>query len=251
MEIKDFSQVVDAITKLCETKLSDRVEKLFENIPPNEDPYQSGSLKNLSPAFSKAQSEYKNAEYNRENPYFKSQYADLYTILKAVKPALAKHGLSFFQYTKLSNTGPTILHTRIMHSSGEWIETRARIIPTKNDAQSYGSVLSYQKRYSAMTLLGITPTDDVTDDDGEVAMVDARKIIAKGPSNKYNPHKKSNDTITKEQLEELEYELQQYPDIADDILNKMHLQSLADLPKDKFLISIKRIREIKNLRNGD
>lgn len=249
METNEFSKIVEAITKLCETKLSDQVEEALNKIPAKEDPYQSQSLKNLAPAFSKAQSEYKNAEYNRENPYFKSQYADLYTILKAVKPALAKNGLSFFQFTKIFESGPTVLHTRLMHSSGEWVETRARILPTKNDAQSYGSTLTYQRRYSAMTVLGITPTDDVTDDDAEVAMIDSRHIIAKGPSNKYNPKKQSSETITKEQLEELEYELQQYSDIAEEVLDKLHLQSLADLPKSKFLVSIKRIREIKQMRN--
>jgi len=249
MEISEFAQIVEAVTRLAETKLSKKVEDLFKKLPQPEDPYQSSSLKNFAPAFAKAQAEYKAVEYNRENPYYKSQYADLYTILKAVRPALTKNGISFSQYTKITETGPTVLHTRLIHSSGEWIETRARILPTKNDAQTYGSTLTYQRRYSAMAILGIAPTDDITDDDAEVAMVESRDIIAKGPSNKYNPKKQSKETITKEQIEELEYELQQYPDLADEILEKMHLQSLADMPKNKFLIAIKRIREIKQIRN--
>ena len=249
MEINEFSKIVEAVTKLCETKLSEQTQEALKKIHIPEDPYQSSSLKNFSPAFAKAQAEYKNVEYNRENPYYKSQYADLYTILKAVRPALTKNGISFMQYTKISETGPTVLHTRLIHASGEWIETRARILPTKNDAQTYGSTLTYQRRYSALSILGVAPTDDIADDDAEIAMIDSREMIAKGPSNKYNPKKQSRETVTKEQIEELEYELQEYPDIADDILDKMHLQSLADLPKDKFLISIKRIREIKQLRN--
>ncbi len=81
-------------------------------------------------------------------------------------------------------------------------------------------------------------------------MVDAREIIAKGPSNKYNPKEQSYETITKEQLEELELELQGYPDIAEEVLSKMRLQSLADLPKSKFQVSVQRIREIKQIREG-
>lgn len=249
METNDFAKIVDAITKLCETKLSEQVQESLKKIPVKKDPYHSESLKNIAPAFAKAQAEYKNVEYNRENPYYKSQYADLHAIIKATRAALTKNGLSLRQYTKISENGPTVLHTCIMHSSGEWFETRARILPTKNDAQTYGSTLSYQKRYSALAILGIAPTNDIADDDAEVAMIDSRDIIAKGPSNKYNPKKQSTATITKEQLEELEYELQQYPDIAEDILDKMHLQSLADMPKNKFLVSVKRIREIKKLRN--
>jgi len=249
MEINEFAKIVEAVTKLCETKLSKQTQEALKKIHVPEDPYQSASQKNIAPAFAKAQAEYKSVGYNRENPYYKSGYADLDAIIRATRPALTKNGLSFRHFVKTPENGQTILHTLILHSSGEWFETRARILPTKNDQQSYGSAVSYQKRYSAKDLLGVAPTNDVSDDDAEVAMIDSRDMIAKGPSNKYNPKKQSNETITKEQIEELEYELQEYPDIADDILEKMHLQSIADMPKNKFLISVKRIREIKRLRN--
>lgn len=77
-------------------------------------------------------------------------------------------------------------------------------------------------------------------------------MIAKGPAltNKYNPKEQSYETVTREQLEELEYELAEYPDLAEEILGKLHLQSLADLPKSKYQVSLNRIREIKNARNN-
>ena len=56
--------------------------------------------------------------------------------------------------------------------------------------------------------------------------------------------------MTKEQLEELEYELADYPDIAEKVLDGLHLQNLADMPKSKYMSSLTRIREIKMVREG-
>jgi hypothetical protein len=250
MEINEFHKVIEAITNIFEKEVSKEIRDIVDKNTIQKNTYQSEKINELAKAFSKAQSEYSSVIYNRENPYFKSQYADLHAILKAVRPALAANGLSFYQYTEISDgTGATILHSRLLHQSGQWIETKSRLIPAKNDQQTYGSTLTYQKRYAAMTLLGITASNDIIDDDAEIAMATAKNIIAKGPTNKYNPKEQSHATITKEQLEELEYELVECPDIAEDILDKMHLQSLADLPKSKFLVSIKRVREIKRLRN--
>jgi hypothetical protein len=69
-------------------------------------------------------------------------------------------------------------------------------------------------------------------------------------SKKYDPLEQASEVVTKEQLEELEYELAEYPDLAEEIMEKLHIQSIADLPRSKYMISLKRIREIKQLRNG-
>lgn len=213
--------------------------------------YCSTELDQLFSALSVAQGEYETIGCNRENPYFKVRFADLDSILSAVRPALKRNKLTFLQQVRINEEGMTILHSILGHASGQWIESRNRIIPTKNDPQTFGSTLSYLKRYAAVSLLGVTISQDKDDDDAEKDMADARHIFVKGGLNtKYNPKEETADTITKEQREELEYELAEYPDIATQILEGLRLQSLADLPKSKFLVSIKRIREIKQLRNG-
>ena len=218
----------------------------------SKDAYESSETKDLVDALAKAQGEYKRIGYNRDNPFFKSQYVDLDTVIQAITPAFTKYGLAFTQDTRFTPDGATILHTRIRHKSGQWIESRARILAPKADQQSYGSTLSYQKRYAAMALVGITASHDPVDDDAEIAMVETRDVQHKGVAinTKYNPKEQSHDTVTKEQLEELEYELSEYPDIAEMILNGLNLRALADLPKSKFLVSINRVREIKAVRNG-
>ena len=217
-----------------------------------EDRYSSPELKNLFDALAKAQSEYKRVSFNRENPFYKSGFADLDALIEATRPALTKNGLSFIQQVRINNDGMTILHSILGHKSGEWIESRNRIVVDKNDNQKYGSTLSYQKRYAAQALLGITVSADPVDDDAEYVQQDERQEKAKGVALnvKYNAKDQSFDTITKEQLEELNYELGEYPDIATQILEGLRLQSLADLPQSKFIATVKRVREIKDLRNN-
>ncbi len=210
--------------------------------------HRSVDLKDLFCALAKAQAEMQMAETSSENPYFKSKYADLGEIIRASRPALTKNGLSVIQQILTNDDGQNILHTILAHSSGQWIESKMRITPPKADIQSLGSYLTYIARYtySRLVCIGIGENDD----DGEIAMVEARQIMAKGPSLKYNPKEQALDVITKEQLEEMEYELSEYPDLCEEIMDKMRIRSLADLPKNKFMISMQRIREIKNARNG-
>lgn len=56
--------------------------------------------------------------------------------------------------------------------------------------------------------------------------------------------------ITSSQLEEIQYEITPYPDIEEWLLENLDLRTLDKIPRDKFGIVIKRIREIKNVREG-
>jgi len=213
-------------------------------------PSSSPELKELFTALSKAQSEMKSAELNCQNPYFKSSYADLAEIVRVSRPALTKNGLSVIQQILPNEDGQNILHCILTHSSGQWIETRMRILPAKPDIQSLASYITYLRRYSYASLVGVVVCDE--DDDGERAVHEERSSSAKGVAlnTNYNPKEQSYETITKEQLEELNYELQGHTDIAEQVLEGLKLQALADMPKSKFLIATKRIREIKAIRSG-
>ena len=223
--------------------LSKKIEALNGK---SEQKSESDKLDLLFTALAKAQSEMPIAGLTSTNPYFKSKYADLAEFVRASRPYLTKNGLTVVQKI-ISDDGPSILYTKLGHSSGQWLESRMRIVPPKNDIQTLGSYITYLKRYSYASLVGVVSGQE--DDDGEIAMVNTRDVIAKGPSIKYNPKDQSFDTITREQLDEMEYELSEYPDIADQVLNGLQIQSLADCPKSKYQVSMTRIREIKKLRN--
>jgi len=236
--------------KALSSYIDEKVEEKLSLLP--EGAYESKDTKDINTALSKAQGEYPQIGFNRENPYFKNKYADFNSIVRAIKPTLSKNGLSVTQQTIITEQGVTILSTKLRHTSGQWIETKARILPTKSDAQSYASSLTYMKRYSYAALLNITTSDDISDDDAERAVYDTREAKSKGVAlnTKYNPKEQSSETITLEQLEEIEYELADYDDVAEMVLEGLKIQSLADMPKNKFLAAITRIRSIKNAREG-
>ena len=64
-----------------------------------------------------------------------------------------------------------------MHTSGQWIEGELAIKPTKMDAQGVGSVISYARRYSLMSILGIAAAGE--DDDGAKASKPAKDLAPK------------------------------------------------------------------------
>lgn len=218
----------------------------IKSLPAGE-PNRSTELKELFAALSKAQGEMEVAGKKSTNPYFKVKYADLAEIVRASRPYLAKHGLSVIQQILSNSDGGSILHTILAHASGEWISSQMRILPPKADVQALGSYITFLRRYAYAALVGIVSSEE--DDDGEIAVATERELFAKGPATDYKPKNESFDRVSKDQLDELEYELVNYADIAEEVLSKMQIQSLADLPKSKFRGSIERIRAIKALRN--
>lgn len=121
---------------------------------------KSESIKELASALAKAQGEFAGAAKDTANPFFKSKYADLESCVSAIKPSLAKHGLSFVQVAHEAESAASI-ETMIMHSSGEWLSAGTVSVPvSKADAQGYGSAMTYARRYSLSAAFGIAPEDD-------------------------------------------------------------------------------------------
>ena len=139
---------------------------------------KSESIGKLAEALSKAQGEYKSVEKNCVNPFFKSKYADLSSIIDATREALSKNGLSFIQTNRLSEGGKLIIITTLMHISGEWVEGELAMTPVKADPQAGGSCLTYLRRYSLQQMLGVAAEDE---DDGHEASEKGEKEKEKKP----------------------------------------------------------------------
>ena len=117
----------------------------------------SEQVNELATALAAAQAEMKNATLNKVNPHFKSKYADLAGIRDTVTPALAKHGLSIVQGTDTVDSGIVVV-TRLMHKSGQWIESRFPIAYDK--PQTMGSAYTYARRYSLSAMCAISADED-------------------------------------------------------------------------------------------
>lgn len=126
---------------------------------------KSESIKELATALSKAQALMEGAKKDAENPYFHSKYANLEAVWECARKPLTDNGLSVVQLPGKSELGH-FLETTLMHSSGEFISGRMFICPVKDDPQGIGSAITYARRYSLMSALGIAPEDD----DGELGM---------------------------------------------------------------------------------
>lgn len=131
----------------------------------------SEQLNELATALAKAQADIKNAAFNKINPHFKSKYADLAAIRDAVTPALAKNNLSIVQMTGEDN-GRLIVKTRLLHGSGQWLQSEYPITNDINSPQKMGSALTYARRYSLAAICGIASEED---DDGNEASKPAPK----------------------------------------------------------------------------
>jgi hypothetical protein len=134
---------------------------------------QSETIIELSKAMAKAQAEMGGAVKDSSNPFFKSSYADLTSVIKAIKEPFANNGLSFVQFP-ISAPDHIGVTTRLMHESGEWLESECFLPIVKNDPQSAGSTITYARRYALAAMCGIPAVDD----DAEMAMVRGKSYIS-------------------------------------------------------------------------
>lgn len=121
---------------------------------------KSESIEELASALSKAQGSFIHAKKDTKNEFFRSQYADLASVIDAAKKPLSENGLAVTQIVDTDSDGLMYLETMLMHSSGEWISGRYPIRPVKTDPQAVGSAITYARRYAFSALTGIAADDD-------------------------------------------------------------------------------------------
>ena len=117
-------------------------------------------MKQIAAALVKAQKAFGPALKTSTNPHFKSRYADLAACVEAVIDALNDNGIALIQ-KNYDCTNGVMIETMFVHESGEMMECGKLHVPaSKQDAQGYGSALTYARRYSLMAAAGIAPEDD-------------------------------------------------------------------------------------------
>ena len=129
----------------------------------------------VSAAYVAAFAEMTNAVKDRSNPHLGNDYATLESVLAAVRPVLAKHGLAVYQApAEITVKSPELttiaVVTVLLHASGEQIAIRTEVPVAPGfdkrsgksviDAQRAGSAITYARRYALAAVCGITQTDD-------------------------------------------------------------------------------------------
>ena len=89
------------------------------------------------------------------NPFYKSKYFDINSLIKQVTPILEKHKLLLLQPIKDGEQYSMIFDI----DSGDSVESSISL-PTDFDAQKIGSAITYYRRYTLQSLLGLQTEDD-------------------------------------------------------------------------------------------
>jgi hypothetical protein len=125
----------------------------------------SDNISSLAKAMIKAQASIVPASKDRLNPFTRSMYATLGSVVEACRQALLNAGIWVTQYpvpVDGGETGSVIgLVTKLVHAeSGEWQASLLVMPVPKNDPQGFGSALTYARRYGLSAMIGIVTEDD-------------------------------------------------------------------------------------------
>lgn len=130
----------------------------------------SDSIKELGAALIAVQAEIVPMKKDKENPYFHSKYVGLDTVMPAALELLNKHGLAVTQMVD-NGVDSGSLTTMLIHSSGEWLSATQPLLLAQASPQGQGSAITYARRYSIMSMLGIVAEED---DDANAASAPKR-----------------------------------------------------------------------------
>ena len=233
-----------------QTQLKD-LEKLIRELSESKivkpEVMQSEKTDELAKALSIAQGEFEVCYKNSKGPF--GEFADLRSCLKAIKYAMKANGLSISQPIQ-DQDGGLFLYTIVRHSSDQFISSRIRMTPPADgDLRKLNSSAAYLKRMALSSLLGITGSNE--DDDAELANFQIEEIFSAGTALKEQAKNKIGyenpglmDTISADQLVELNRLLDGWPDICEDVKTKWGLRYLSDMPKSVFWEAADRIKKI-------
>jgi len=180
-------------------------------------------MQELAKALVKAQGSMNHAAKDAKNPHFKSSYSSLVSVIDAIRPHLAGNGLAVVQKTHDAEGGVCV-ETVLIHESGQEMSFGRLFVPAaKQDAQGYGSALSYAKRYSIQSALCIASEDD----DGNAAVKSAPvKLVFDGD-------KAVDEMNTKKTLPDLQASFAKWYKIAD-VEQRASLQAFYEGMKESL-----------------
>ena len=120
---------------------------------------KENGIAKIATALNRAQGIMFGAKKDKKNPFFKSNYADLASVFDAIREPFSCNGLSITQTMDILDNGTPVLKTRLMHASGEFIDSKM-ILPQDPNPQKLGSAITYMRRYALMAIAGIPAEDD-------------------------------------------------------------------------------------------
>ena len=162
-------------------------------------------MKEIFTALAKAQKNFEAALKGAQNPHFRSKYAALDACVDAVRGPLNDQGIFLTQTIETVESG-VLIETLFAHESGEtWTGGKLFMPVAKQDAQGYGSAITYGRRYSLLTACGVAPEDD----DGNGAVVARPDVVVTPKKIVHSPTQGAMDSLApdvRQYLQELAME---------------------------------------------
>ena len=136
-------------------------------------------MKDLYKKIAKVKYEIGKISKNKENPFYKSAYFDINALLEHVEPLLEKNGLLLIQPIKDGK-----VQSYIFDLETNEFEYSEMVLPDIADPQKIGSAITYYRRYTLQSLLGLQADDD----DGNKAAKATKKEVSQDDNKKWlNP----------------------------------------------------------------
>ena len=188
----------------------------------------SESIAELAKALCKAQSQMGGAAKTANNPFFKSKYADLSSVVQAIKEPFSDNGLSYVQFPISTNSAIGVV-TRLMHESGEYLEQEYYLPLQKLDAQSAMGLITYARRGALMAVAGIPAQD-----------LDCEDAVLRGKPK----------TITPPQVASLYEALEESDSDLEKFLKTFKKDSIESFTEPEYIRALQMI-EMKMDKGGD
>jgi len=171
----------------------------------------------IAKALHQAQGLMTGAKKDSKNPFYKNNYSSLASVFEAVMPAFQACDIAVTQVMDVTESGNMLLVTKLLHISGEFIESKM-LLPAITDPQKIGGAITYYKRYSLQSMAGVPSTDD----DGQEA-VKAVKI------EEFVREKEANEPVSATNLQKLKDHENFCAEFEADVLSKLKIKDLSEL----------------------
>lgn len=194
---------------------------------------QSETIGKLALALSKAQNEFNKAIADSKNPFYKSKYADLSTVINATRESLFLNEIALIQLVSGDQNSVSVT-TKLIHSSGEWIDSTIKGKPAKQDCQQQGAVITYLRRYAQAAILNISQLDD----DFESGMM---------------RNKEKNIAVSESELHILDKLIKELsePSVIQNMYKAYNIKIINELPKKHFNEAVKALKKRIDIKNNN
>ena len=212
----------------------------------------SAQLNELAAALAAAQTELENPKKTKTAKVFSKRtqkeftysYADFGDGLEKIRKALGKSGVAIIQ-TPTTEGDWVVIKTRLIHSSGQWIEGIMPVARIGIEPQEMGSFMTYARKQSLFSMAGICGEGDDNDGAGKNgSVIDANSSAIADAKDEF---------ISRTQVNLLRSVIQESSADEAKFLEWLKVERFEDIRSSQFRVAVDTLKaaRLKRLKNGE